>query len=140
MSVSPYALNQTMYPRSAGAVIPIERPTEGVQYVVVNQPTQDTLTEGHQKKKPNAYQNAMINRSQAPLYKRIGMDAVIFVPTMIGASLLMAGTIGRIPAVKNALNHHNPWVSIPANIVHGVTEWGVWEAMSELLLTWFWNR
>ena len=141
MSVSPYALNQTLFPRSVGGgVMSVERPYEGTQYAILNQPAQDTLTERHPKKKLNAYQNAMQNRAEAPWYQRIGMDAIIFVPTMIGASLLMAGTVGRIPAVKNALNHPNLWVSIPANIVHGVAKWGVWEALSELLLTWFWNR
>lgn len=140
MSVSSYALNQTMYPRSVGGVMPLERSYEGVQYVVVNPPAQDTLTERHPQKKPNAYQTAMQKRSEAPWYKRIGMDALIFVPTMIGASLLMAATVGRLPVVQNALNHHNPWVSIPANIVHGVAEWTIWEGMAELLMTWFWNR
>ncbi len=140
MSVSSYALNQTMYPRSVGGVMPAEYPNAGVTYVMVNQTPQDTLTERHPQKKPNAYQTAMQKRSEASFFKRIGMDALIFVPTMIGASLLMAATVGRLPVVQNALNHHNPWVSIPANIVHGVAEWGMWEGMAELLMTWFWNR
>ena len=87
----------------------------------------------------NRYQEAIANQQKAPWYKRIGVNAIIYPAAIVGAGLAMH-QIGKLPAIKNATEHHNGWVRYPAQFAKFMGEWAIMDALIEFATIGFWSH
>jgi hypothetical protein len=87
----------------------------------------------------NRYEQALANQRHAPWYTRIGANAIIYPAAIVGAGLAMH-QIGKLPAIKNATEHHNGWVRYPAQFAKFMGEWAIMDALIEFATIGFWSH